>query len=149
MENLANFDENSCFSCAKRCERTRTVKKHRKLPGRRSGSRAPGGPTELRIDPGGPQGSDRGGPIDLSSTPGGRKSRPKRPKSTKAARKCDFRSIWGRFQVDFGRNFEVFRGFSSRLARFLANMLTLSKHRVGRVQIDLRRGAYVENLEIR
>ena len=51
-----------------------------------------------------------------------------------------------RFSSIVGRFWEDFRGFSSRLARFLANMLTLSKHRVGRVQIALRRGAHVGNL---
>ena len=37
-------------------------------------------------------------------------------------------------------------GFPRRLARFSPNMLTSRKHRVGRVQIGLRRGAHAENL---
>ena len=100
--------------------------------------RTPGRPDRPRIDPGGAP-SQPESPSDCSTTPIEPSSTDfSRPKSAEEGPEERFSSILGRFGEDF-------RGFSSRLARFFANMLTLSKHRVGRVQIALRRGADVGN----
>ena len=71
VENVVNFDENSCFCCAKRCERTRTSKKHRKLPPKSPPGCSRGAPGRPRAAPGPPRGSPGGVPGGPPGAPGG------------------------------------------------------------------------------
>ena len=93
------------------------------------------------------------GPIDPGSTRSPRLAHSTSPRSTEVASRGLSDPLFspkvarggsrGAIFVDFR---SILGGFSSRLARFFANMLTSRKHRVGRVQTALRRGAHAENL---
>ena len=102
--NFAKIDEHSCFFSAKRCERTRTTKKHRKLPPKSPPGCPRGAPGRPRAAPGPPRGSPGGCLGAPRERPGALRGRQDRPKSAPGAP----RPPQERFLVDFGTPFHNF-----------------------------------------
>ena len=90
VENLATFDENSCFCCAKRCERTRTSKTTPKITSEITSGVPPAPPGRPGTAPGEPRGGPPGAPGGAPGVPRSTKVGARSPKTPPGA-------IFGRF----------------------------------------------------